>query len=157
MTNACLNQLLDIKQNTILPSHNSTEELAYRFQTYFKEKIENIRKTFPHTSNETDPAVSLASDMVVQAFEPATEDEIHSIIATYGINCSPDDPVPASILKNNLDTFVPIWFDIVNLSLSHGSMDCLKNAILTPLIKALDELRNVDVLKNYIPVSNLIF
>ena len=95
--------------------------------------------------------------MVLQAFEPATEDEIHSIIATYGINCSPDDPVPASILKNNLDTFVPIWLDIVDLSLSHGSMDCLKNAILTPLIKALDELLDVDVLKNYRPVSNLVF
>ena len=26
---ACVNQLLDIKQNTILPSHSSTEELAY--------------------------------------------------------------------------------------------------------------------------------
>ena len=36
-------------------------------------------------------------------------------------------------------------------------MDCWKNAILTPLIKALDELLDADVLKNYRPVSNLIF
>ena len=47
--------------------------------------------------------------------------------------------------------------DIVNLSLSQGSMDYLKNAMLTPLIKALDELLDVDVVKNYRPISNLIF
>ena len=43
---ACVNQLLDIKQNTILPSHNSTEELANRFQTYFKEKLKTFEKHF---------------------------------------------------------------------------------------------------------------
>ena len=45
----------------------------------------------------------------------------------------------------------------MNLSLSQGSMDCLKNAILCPLIKELDELIDTDVLKNYRPVSNLAF
>ena len=94
---------------------------------------------------------------VLEVFEPATEEEIRSIITTYGINCSPEDPIPVSLLKNNIDTFIPIWLEIVNLSLRQGSMDCFKNAILCPLIKELDELIDTDVLKNYRPVSNLVF
>ena len=37
--------------------------------------------------------------------------------------------------------------DIVNLSLNHGSMEYLKNAILNPLIKELDQLIDIDILK----------
>ena len=36
-------------------------------------------------------------------------------------------------------------------------MDCLKNAILNPLFKDLDNLMGADLLKNYRPVSNLLF
>ena len=82
---------------------------------------------------------------------------IRSMIVAYGIKGSPEDHIPISLLKNNIDVFVPIWLDSVNLSLSQGSMQCLKSAIVTPLIKELDELADVDILKNYRPVSNLLF
>ena len=36
-------------------------------------------------------------------------------------------------------------------------MDCLKSAIVLPLIKEIDDAIDDDVLKNYRPVSNLIF
>ena len=36
-------------------------------------------------------------------------------------------------------------------------MDCLKCAIIIPLIKELDEVIDSDVLRNYRPVSNLLF
>ena len=146
---ACVNQLLDIKQNTVLPSHNSTEEFANRFQTYFREKIVNIRNTFPIIIN---PEKLFADDgFALEAFE----DEIRSIVAECGMSCSPEDHIPVTLL--NLNIFIPIWLDIVNLSLSQDSMGCLKNAILIPLIKELDEVIDVNVLKNYRPVSNLIF
>ena len=90
--------------------------------------------------------------------EPTTEDELKSIILTYGVNCSAEDPIPVTLLKDNLDFFIQIWMDIVNFSLSQGSMECLKNAMLNPLMKELDQLIDIDVLKNYRPpVSNLIF
>ena len=47
--------------------------------------------------------------------------------------------------------------DLVNLSLVQGSMECLKGAILNPLIKESDQLIDKDTLKNYRPVSNLLF
>ena len=73
------------------------------------------------------------------------------------MNCSPEDPIPILLVKNNLDLLIPIWTDIVNLSLSQGSMECLKSAILNPLIKELDQLIDKDILKNFRPVSNLVF
>ena len=61
------------------------------------------------------------------------------------------------VLKGNLDTFIPIWTELVNLSLEMGSVDCLKSAVVLPLIKELDEIMDKDIYKNYRPVSNLLF
>ena len=141
----------------MLPTHNSCVELANRFKTYFKEKIHNIRKSFT-SKVSSDVNNSFHNNVnILEIFEPSTEDEIRSIVATYGINCSPDDPIPVQLLKDNIDVFIPIWLDLVNLSLNQGSMNCLKSAILTPLIKELDNLIDIDLLKNYRPVSNLLF
>ena len=153
----CVNKLLDIKQDMVLPSHSSGVELANQFKIYFKEKISDIRKSFPLKANQTFDASTFNNGSVLDVFEPASEDEIRSIILTYGVKCSPEDPIPVQLLNRNLDVFIPIWLDLVNLSLSQGSMDGLKNAILTPLIKELDDLIDTDILKNYRPISNLLF
>ena len=152
---ACVNKLLDIKQESVLPSHNSDVELANRFQQYFTEKIRDIRKAFPSVISSDE--CNESGNHVLDRFEQATEDELRSIIASNGVNCSPEDPVPVQLLKNNIDVFIPIWLELVNLSLSQGSMDSLKNAVLTPLIKNLDNLLDADNLRNYRPVSNLLF
>ena len=38
---------------------------------------------------------------------------------------------------------------------STGSMDCLKSAVVTPLLKNMDEILNNDDLKNVLPISNV--
>ena len=76
---------------------------------------------------------------------------------SFEIKCSPDDPLPASVLKENLDLFIPYWLEIVNLSLELGNMDNLKNAVIFPLIKELGSLVDKEIFKNYRPVSNLLF
>ena len=151
----CVNRLLDVKQDSVLPTHDSSVELANKFQTYFKEKIDIIRNQFPTSSEHTSNNIDTFTGTILETFEPATEDEIRSIIMEYGIKCSPEDPVPAKLLKNCYETFIPIWHDLVNLSLSQGSMDFLKSAVLRPLIKEMDSLMDSDVYKNYRPVSNL--
>ena len=153
-----LDKLLDERQETVLPSHESSSELAERFQSYFRDKISNIRKSFVKPDEKVyNAALFPPGNPPLVTFEPSTEDELRSIILTYGINCSPEDPIPSTLLRKNINLFIPIWLDIVNLSLSQGSMECLKNAILNPLIKELDELIDTDELKNYRPVSNLTF
>ena len=40
----CANKLLDLKQDVVLPSHESSKKLAEQFKIYFKEKISDIRE-----------------------------------------------------------------------------------------------------------------
>ena len=60
-------------------------------------------------------------------------------------------------MKDNLQTFVPIWTELVNYSLEMGSVDCLKSAVILPHIKEMDEIMDKDNHKNYRPLSNLLF
>ena len=90
-------------------------------------------------------------------FECTTTDEVLQIVSSYKMKCSPEDPIPALILKENLDFSVPVWTKLVNLSLSQGSIGCLKSAILIPLIKDFDARINKENLNNYRPVSSLHF
>ena len=48
--------------------------------------------------------------------------------------CS-DDPIPAELLKNNIDLVLPSLVKLVNLSLTTGEMDGLKDTVVTPLLK----------------------
>ena len=152
-----VNKLLDSKQEVVLPSAASDKELADSFMDYFMEKISNIRSKFAeHKEIEATDATE-RNVPSLSVFEKATADEITQITMSFGIKCSPGDPIPAKLLKSNLHTFVPIWVELVNFSLAEGSMDCLKSAIILPLIKEMDEFMDNDVLKNYRPVSNLMF
>ena len=90
----CVDELLDIKQHAVLPTHSSTAKLATQFNTYFKEKITDIRKLFPLISESSSCCLSF-NGIVLDSFEPATEDEIRSTILTHGIKCSPEDTIPA--------------------------------------------------------------
>ena len=153
-----VNQLLDNKQETILPTAKSDKELAESFVHYFSEKISKIRSKFPETVKScTSKDASNLNVQCLSVFEGTTEDEILQIVTSYGIKCSPEDPIPAKLLQTNLPTFIPKWTELVNISLAEGSMECLKNAIILPLIKEMDEVMDCDVLKNYRPVSNLVF
>ena len=124
---------------------------------FFKEKIGKIRKKFPVqslVSNATRP--STVTNML-STFEPTTIDELRKIVTTFGVKCSPEDPAPSGLLVTHIDVFLPIWVEIVNLSLKVGSMDGLKNAVIIPLIKELTGTTDIENMKNYRPVSNLLF
>ena len=53
--------------------------------------------------------------------------------------------------------FVPFWVEIMNLSLTTGSMDCLKSAVLIPLLKDLNSVVDIEHYRNFRPVSNPMF
>ena len=78
------------------------------------------------------------------------------MIKTHGVKCSPADPIPASLLKTLIDTFIPIWIELINLSLEQGSMEGLKCGVLAPLIKSLDSTIDSEAYNNYRPVTNLV-
>ena len=94
---------------------------------------------------------------LLDTFDPVTEDELRAIVMSYGINCSPEDSIHVTLVAQNVDILLPFWLELVNLSLTMGSMDCLKSAIIIPLLKELDDFIDTEVFKNYRPVSNLLF
>ena len=60
-------------------------------------------------SAEVDPNIIKLTE-----FEPATLDEITGIVKSYGVKCSPEDPVPAALLSSSVDTFAPFWLEILS-------------------------------------------
>ena len=152
---SCIDRLLDRKEAEVLPSFDSPKELATQFNDFFKKKIHDIRKNFP-PSSFTNEQVEF-SGVPLLVFRPATLEEIQSIISKHGLKCSPDDPLPRPLLEILSDILMPAWLELVNLSLEQGSMDCLKSAVILPLLKGLDSILDSEVFKNYRPVSNLQF
>ena len=151
-----VNSLLDVKQESSLPTAETDVELAENFQTYFRDKIQKIRETFTSTDNRSHPPRN-PNLILLDKFDEVTEDELRAIISSYGISCSPEDPLHAGLLSLNIDVMLPFWLELVNLSLSTGSMECLKSAVVAPLLKELDDFVDKEVYKNYRPVSNLVF
>ena len=85
-----------------------------------------------------------------------TSDELKIIVnRSSPTNCDLD-PVPTRLLKEQLDYIIPLMVDIMNKSLCSGVFpDCLKQAIVVPLLKKKSLDKNV--YSNYRPVSNLAF
>ena len=88
----------------VLPAHDSKLELATRFNKYFKDKISDIRKAFPPFKADAGYKSNYTGTLL-EVFEPATEDEVRSMILTHGIKCSPEDPIPAALLKDFTDSY----------------------------------------------------
>ena len=139
----------------ILPSGIDDSDLANQFSDYFKSKIEKIRGSFIPIDNFI--LETKSPSVLLDVFEPTNFDEIRSIIQSYKIKCSPDDPICSVLLSKNTDIFIEVWVEIVNLSLLSGSMDCIKSSVVVPLLKELDTLIEIDDMKNYRPVSNVLF
>ena len=149
--------LLDKSKSSKLPNYTSPVGMATKFNDYFIEKIEKIQSSFQVKS---DPMDGIGIDTyngttILSEFKPISQDELKKIILTKPIKTSPQDPLPAVLFKSCIDVLLPALMIIVNLSLSLGSMDGLKDTVITPLLKkaGLDP----EVLKNFRPVCNILY
>lgn len=149
-----VNSVMDRKQSKPLPDHTTDlKELATEFNSFFSHKISNIRssmKNVPPPDVQDIPQMRLLHD-----FKPTDADEIKDIIAESGFKCSPADVLPLKLLKEHFGLMLPVLVDLVNISLKTGSMDGVKLAEIIPLLKG-DSL-DPNILKNFRPVSNLLF
>ena len=87
-------------------------------------------------------------------FEPTCVMEIKELIMKSPSKSCELDPVPTSLIKQNIDVFAKCITMIVNRSIASGCFpDSQKVAHVKPLLKKpnLDK----DVFKNYRPVANL--
>ena len=145
----------DKNQELTLPPNESIQTITEEFNTFFQAKIDAIRENFKTSNYSEFCSGQKFSGVNLSEFKPTTPDEILEILKDSELKTSSVDPLPASILDDNLDILIPYLCFIVNLSLSSGSIDGAKIAHVTPLIKG----ENIDssILKNYRPISNLSF
>ena len=144
------NKMLFFQHQTLILNVHTT------FNSISKTKYRRLESFPPTTGFPTSDSLPM-SVRLLQAFEPVTEDEIHAIVLSYKVNCSPEDLIHAKLLSDNMDISVPYWIEIVNLYLSTGSMDGFKSAVITPLLKELEDFVDPEILENYRPISNLTF
>ena len=91
----------------------------------------------------------------LSVFEPTNETELTEIIKEFGVKTSPEDPIPADVLKSVIDVALPTLVKLVNKSLGDGSMEGVKSSVIDPLLKKAG--LDVDTDKNYRPVNNSVF
>lgn len=146
-----INSICGRNQENPLPDTSSNLELANGFGKYFQEKINNIQQDIqssdpPHIP-QRDGSHSLS------CFHVVTEQDVIKVVGKAKPTSCPLDPIPTTLVKDNLDILAPLLTHIINCSISSGTFPGeWKTALVTPLLKK----RGADlVFKNYRPVSNL--
>jgi hypothetical protein len=132
-------------------------EVANRFNTFFSEKIANIRNNLDNQKPVVmDDNEAINQPPILESFALATESEITNLIVSSPSKTCSLDPIPTSIVKQHVHILTPIITNIVNMSLTDGVFpSIMKSALVTPLLKksSLDP----EQLNNYRPISNLTF
>ena len=148
------NALLDSSKKSVLPYSEDYNMLATKFNNYFVEKIETIRK------NLDSPVVQLLEVVnnditTLCSFNIVTIQDILKQINSSKLKTSQCDPIPSFLLKPSLNFLLPSIQHLINTSLQNGSMAGLKESIVTPILKksGLDQ----EVLSNYRPVCGGMF
>ena len=150
--NVC-NSLLDKPKSSNLPTYTDPKAMADNFNNYFIEKVEKIRSSFGDQRSAAGTGIEPYNGVVMSEFKHVSPEELRKIMLSKPMKTSPQDPVPAFLLKPSVDELLPALELLVNLSLSSGSMKGLKESVITPILKkaGLDP----EALKNYRPVCNI--
>ena len=91
----------------------------------------------------------------LEEFRHLSDEDVVRIVTKSTTKSCILDPIPTTLIKQNLDILAPVIKDILNLSLESGIVpECMKEAIVIPLHKKL----TLDLtLKIFRPVSNLTY
>ena len=149
------NTILGKSRSSPLPSTFYSDKFPNVFSDYFTEKICTIRIVFPPPNPTACPDTSFTGNPLL-TFESVTDEFVLKIINSASAKSCELDPIPTTLLYENLDILLPTITNIINTSLTTGIVPPdLKTAIVKPLLKkpSLDK----NLLKNYRPISNLPF
>ena len=152
-----INKLLHRTSDHPLPASIPQKSLPQTFAAYFSDKIKNLHTLIapsPTTASPHFPPPSPPPDLSI--FQPATINEISTLLANCPDSSSELDPIPTTLLKQCKHALLPTITNIINLSLSTGIFpDQFKSSVVHPKLKKnnLDK----DNLSNYRPISNLSF
>jgi len=104
-----------VKELTESPQQSSTSKFsADDFATFFRSKIAKIRSS---TATAPPPDIQPLQSTTLTTFEPVTEDDIQSILASAPPTSCPLDPLPTWLLKKLAPHSIPVICNLCNLSL----------------------------------------
>ena len=149
------NELLDKNSKKVLPTHEDPKKLANEFNNFFVEKIKLIRESIPEVKDIPSYYSRPFKGEKMREFLPTTEEEVKKLIEEHGIKTCAEDPIPSKLFKSALDVILPVLVQLINISLSEGSIDGVNWSVLDPLLKKVG--LDCDVWKNYRPVNNLLY
>ena len=149
---AVTNGLMGKDRKNPLPPANSDADLAEDFASFFLNKTEKIREDLKDIEKYQPKGRSL---MPLDHFEPLPSDKVKKVLNKSRATTCDSDPLPSSIIKENVDILSSVITKMVNNSLSQGIFyDDWKLATVQPLLKS----PTADlILSQYRPVSNLSF
>ena len=118
------NKLLHIERMDDLPSYTSASDLANKFATFFHEKVSKINSCVASDrSLSIDPfKYDTVCHSQLNTFKPVRNSFLSGIIGCTNIKSCDLDSVPACVLRNCLETLLPILVNIVNLSFETATM-----------------------------------
>ena len=149
------NELLDKTKAKVLTSYSDPLQLANDFNHYFVDKVSKIRKAIPKETGDGSYYSRPFQGERMHEFQMLTEEDVKKLIQSRGIKTCQEDPIPSQLMQPSLDIVLPILTQLVNKSLSEGSMEGIKESVLDPLLKKLG--LDVDEKNNFRPVNNLLY
>ena len=137
-----------------LPQFHDSKTLANKFNNFYSNKVIQIRNKIKPSVLNQDCRKSF-SGVGMESLMPTTVEELRVIIKEMGIKTSGEDTLPGSLCKDIIEDLLPYLCDLVNKSLSTGSVEGIKDSVIIPLLKksGIDS----EELKNYRPVTNELY
>ena len=143
-------------KSCILPCSSKISDLVETFSDYFIEKISSIRRNLDSKCISSPIFELFSGETTMSNFKHMNQEDVKSIIMTSPVKSCPLDPIPTSLLIQNIDSILESITEIINDSLSTGTVpSSFKHALVNPLLKKCN--LDPDIFKNYRPVSNLSF
>ena len=114
------------------PECSDDAELATKFSSYFKNKISDIHKSLPPPKDIVHfPSVHQMSDLA-----HITPAEVESSLKSSKIKTSALDPLPGTLVKNNIHVVSGPISRIINKSIANATVpSSLKHSVITPIYK----------------------
>ena len=113
-----INKVLGKEQETILPTNYSEEVTANRMGEFYKDKITRIRsKINQNLTNNTEHINLQENEQGFFQFLPIGLKDLEKIIKTMKNKTSISDPIPTRLIKQNLETVLPLLQHIINSSI----------------------------------------
>ena len=104
------NQIFDKNSGShLLPQYDNAKNLADKFNVFYNEKVQNIRKQIPLSSFDRQKYTKPFNGVPLFSFRPTTVTELSEIIKTSGIKTSFHDILPAHLLKQVIDSLLPFF------------------------------------------------